>query len=198
MIFFFNTYDFFNFNVILSFIKISELIKSLLDNEISEKKNEIYELFLNKCFKKLTDYLQVNIDRTTTKEKYKIRSTKQIIVEIICYCLKSHGQRFKYWAIHNDLIPNVFEIISDKEKILDLQIIKFMKSLIINNDDNLLKIVISNNCFKKIFDLLEENRVKRNLIFSAILDLFDTINKMVLKKVILHLVKFFVDFFIIL
>lgn len=62
----------------------------MLDNEIIEKKNEIYEIFLSKCLKKLTDYLITVIDNEIT-DKFKIRSTKQIIVEIICHCLKSHG-----------------------------------------------------------------------------------------------------------
>lgn len=57
-----------------------------------------------------------------------------------------------------------------------------------NGDDNLVKIVISNNCFKKIIELFEANRSKRNLVFSACLDLFDTINKNTIKKIILHLV----------
>jgi hypothetical protein len=57
-----------------------------------------------------------------------------------------------------------------------------------NGDDNLIKIIISNNCFERIIDLFEKNRNKRNLVFSAILDLFDTINKNTIKKIILHLV----------
>jgi len=61
-----------------------------------------------------------------------------------------------------------------------------------NGDDNLIKIIISNNCFERIIDLFEKNRNKKNLVFSAILDLFDTINKNTIKKIILHLVfKFY-------
>ena len=127
-------------------------------------------------------------------DKYKIRSTKQIIIEIICHCLKSHGQRFKYWVIHNDLIPNVVDIVKDKDKILDLQVVKFVKSIINNNDENLIKILISNNCFKKIIEIFEGNRKKRNLVFSATMDLFDYINKNMIKKIILHLFEDFGDF----
>jgi len=97
-------------------------------------------------------------------------------------------QRFKYWAIHNDLIPKIVESTKDNEKILDLQVVKFIKSILLNGDDNLIKIVISNNCFKKIIELFEANRIKRNLVFSAILDLFELINKNTIKKIILHLV----------
>lgn len=81
------------------------------------------------------------------------------------------------------------EITKDNEKILDLQIVKFIKSIIMNGDENLIKIIISNNCFKKIFELFEKNKNKKNLIFSSILDLFDIINKQTIKKIILHLVS---------
>lgn len=60
--------------------------------------------------------------------------------------------------------------------------------MITNTDDNLIKIIISNNCFKKIILLFEENCERKNLVFSSILDLFDTINKLTMKKLILHLV----------
>ena len=60
----------------------------MLDNEVIEKKNEIFEIFLSKSLKKLTDYLITIIDDELT-DRYKIRATKQIIVEIICHCLKS-------------------------------------------------------------------------------------------------------------
>lgn len=66
--------------------------------------------------------------------------------------------------------------------------IKFIKAIVANSDDNFVKILISNNSFKKIIVLFEENREKNNLIFSAILDLFDLINKITLKKLIMHIV----------
>jgi hypothetical protein len=65
-----------------------------------------------------------------------------------------------------------------------------VKSIINNNDENLIKILISNNCFKKIIDIFEKNKEKRNLVFSATLDLFDFISKNTIKKIILHLVLF--------
>ena len=67
--------------------------------------------------------------------------------------------------------------------------IKFIKAIVANSDDNFIKILISNNSFKKIIVLFEENREKNNLIFSAILDLFDLINKITLKKIIIHIVR---------
>lgn len=70
-----------------------------------------------------------------------------------------------------------------------MQVVKFIKSIVLNGDDNLIKVLIANNSFKRIIDLFEVNRIKRNLIFSAILELFDLINKHVIKKIILHLVN---------
>ncbi len=67
--------------------EIGELLKSLLDNEVTEKKSEFYDLFYNKCLKKLVEFLEI-----PTKEdyKYEMNSSKQIIIELLCHCLKQH------------------------------------------------------------------------------------------------------------
>jgi hypothetical protein len=67
--------------------EIGELLKSLLDNEVNEKKNEFYDLFYNKCLKKLVDFLEIPLKADF---KYEMTSSKQIIIEILCHCLKQH------------------------------------------------------------------------------------------------------------
>lgn len=67
--------------------EIGELLKSLLDNEINEKKSEFYDLFYNKCLKNLVDFLLIPIKE---EFKYEMTSSKQIIIEILCHCLKQN------------------------------------------------------------------------------------------------------------
>ncbi len=97
-------------------------------------------------------------------------------------------QRVRYWVIHNDLIPKVMNVLESKSKILQLQVIKFLKAVLMNNEENLFKIVINNNLFTKIFQIFESNSKKDNLIISAILDLIDYIKKQNIKKITAHLV----------
>ena len=67
--------------------EIGELLKSLLDNEVTEKKSEFYDLFYNKCLKKLVEFLEIPIKE---EYKYEMNSSKQIIIELLCHCLKQH------------------------------------------------------------------------------------------------------------
>lgn len=109
--------------------------------------------------------------------------------------MKQHGNRIRYWAIHNNLITKIFNE-ENQPKVLQLQSIKFLKSVIINNDDNLNKVIIYNGIFSKVIKMFEENRDKGNLIVSVILDLFDYIKmNLSAKKIISHLFEKHWDFF---
>jgi hypothetical protein len=69
--------------------EIGELLKSLLDNETNnENRNDFYELFYNKCLKRLVEFLLIPLK---AEFKHEMISSKQIIIEMLCYCLKYHG-----------------------------------------------------------------------------------------------------------
>jgi protein phosphatase-4 regulatory subunit 3 len=109
--------------------------------------------------------------------------------------LTSSGQRVRYWAIHNDLISKVLFVVEDISKVLHLQVIKFIKSIFINDDENLNKLIINNNSLAPIIGLFTLNETKDNLILSAILDLFEFIRKQNIKKIISYLFEKHFDFF---
>lgn len=134
----------------------------------------------------------VDFLKTEQNEKFKneLVSTKQLILELICHCLRLHGQRVRYWAIHNDLIAKVVELInSSGSKILQLNVIKFLKTILMNNDDFLTKILINSDTFEEVFKVFNENKIKQNLLFSTIMDLFEYIRRQNIKKIITYLVK---------
>jgi protein phosphatase 4 regulatory subunit 3 len=161
------------------------LLKSLLDNEVSEKKHDFYDLFYNKCLKNLASFLKIPIKE---EFRYEMISSKQIVIEILCHCLKQHEQRVRYWIIHNDLISKVMDALKDNSKILELQVTKFVKSVIVNNDENLNKMIINNDIFDNIIQIFKRHKGKDNAVSSAILDLFEYIRKQNLKKIISYLV----------
>ena len=120
--------------------------------------------------------------------KYEMISSKQIIIELLCHCLKQHEQRVRYWVIHNDLINKVIEALKDKSKVLEIQVIKFIRSVIVNNDENLGKLIINNDIFSHVIEIFQRQKNKDNAITAVILDLFDYIKKQNLKKIISYLV----------
>ena len=80
-------------------------------------------------------------------------------------------------------------VIDSDSKILQLQVIKFLKSVLLNNDENLLKIIINNDMFGKIFQVFENNVKKENLIVSAIMDIMEYVKKQNIKKMMNYLVR---------
>ncbi len=120
--------------------------------------------------------------------KYEMISSKQIIIELLCHCLKQHEQRVRYWVIHNDLINKVIDALKDKSKVLEIQVIKFIRSVIVNNDENLGKLIINNDIFSHVIEIFQRQKNKDNAITAVILDLFDYIKKQNLKKIISYLV----------
>jgi hypothetical protein len=166
-------------------------LKSLIESE-TEKKNEFYDLFFNKCLKRLSEFLTIPLK---PEFKYEMLSSKQIIIEIICHCFKSHSQRTRYWTIHNDLVPKILALQNDNSKIILLQIIKFMKTLIIYGDDNIIKLITSNDYLNDIIKIYSSISGRDNLIISAILELFDIIKKNNMKKLIAYLFEKHYDFF---
>jgi hypothetical protein len=171
--------------------KIGELLKSLIESE-TEKKNEFYDLFFNKCLKRLSEFLTIHLK---PEFKYEMLSSKQIIIEIICHCFKSHSQRTRYWTIHNDLVPKILDLQKDNSKIILLQVIKFMKTLIVYGDDNIIKLITSNDYLNDIIKIYSSISNKDNLIISAILELFDIIKRNNMKKLIAYLFEKHYDFF---
>lgn len=90
----------------------------------------------------------------------------------------------RYYTIHNDILPKVFDLMKDQTGLLNLTVIKFMKSVVCNNDEFLNKLIISNDYFDPIMTLFKENSNKNNLILSSILDLFEFIRRENIKKLI--------------
>jgi hypothetical protein len=70
--------------------QIGELLKFLLDNEVNERKNEFYDLFYNKFLKKFVDFLSIRV-KDYPQYKNEIIESKQLIIDILCHCLKLHG-----------------------------------------------------------------------------------------------------------
>jgi protein phosphatase-4 regulatory subunit 3 len=82
-------------------------------------------------------------------------------------------------------------VIESNSKILQLQVIKFLKSVLLNNDENLLKIIVNNDMFAKIFQVFENNIKKDNMIVSGIMDIVEYLKKQNIKKIINYLVKYY-------
>ena len=165
--------------------EISKIIISLLDNEVhgigstssnssgQKQKHDFYSIIFDNCLNVFVDFLSTPIPSSKDEEsKNSNIGTKQIIIEILCDCLNQHGSRIQYWLIQNNVLTKILDVLNSNQKILHLQVVKYIKSIILNNDYNFTKVIMNTDCFGKIVYLFNANKKKNNLIFSAILDLF--------------------------
>lgn len=172
--------------------EIGEIIKTLLDNDIiyhsissgvessiTENNNNnsntvtFFEIVLNYCLLPLSEFLISIINDNNNKNE--LTTTKQIIIEILSYCLSQHGKYSVFWFIENQILFKVLSVLNNKIKILDLQVVKFTKSVILYDNPSLNNEILKTNCLQNILHLFKTNMKIQNIIFSSILELISCI-----------------------
>ena len=104
-----------------------------MDNDFIEKKNEFYEVFFTKILQKFVDFLSFKLSNGQPEFKVNFINSKQIIIEILCHCLKQQGQRMRYYTIQNNLLIRIMDLVNDESKVINLMIVKFVKTVVFNN-----------------------------------------------------------------
>lgn len=113
--------------------QMSELLRTLLDHESIEYKNEFYDVFYDKLLHKLVDYLATCPDpNASDEEKESINFAKNIVIEIITICAKFHGLRMRYFIIQNELLQKAFKAFDFKCRFLNISIVKLFRTIIGN------------------------------------------------------------------
>lgn len=185
--------------------EIGKIIIYLLDNEkvimstgLNNKpgKADLYSIIFDNCLNILVNFLSTPLPLLCDNEaKTSNILTKQIIIETLCDCLNQHENRIQYWLIQNNVLTKILDLVNYNNKMLNLQVVKYIKSIIINNDYNSTKVIMNTDCFGKIISLFNMNKKKDNLIFSAILELFNMLkNCSHSRKLICFLIENYYDF----
>jgi len=150
--------------------EISQIIKSLIENDFQGKKNSFDNLIFVEALIVLVKYLDIPLNSNFKKE---IELNKQIIIEILCHLIYQYNKITQYWLDQNDVCNRILKLIGNGSKILDLYSIKFIKCILINCDLFYVKNFLNEKVFCKIQLLFEQNKINENLIFSSVCDLFD-------------------------
>jgi protein phosphatase-4 regulatory subunit 3 len=150
--------------------EISQIIKSLIENDFQGKKNSFDNLIFVEALIVLVKYLDIPLNSNFKKE---IELNKQIIIEILCHLIYQYNKITQYWLDQNDVCNRIVKLIGYGSKILDLYSIKFIKCIIMNCDLFYVKNFLNEKLFSKIQLLFEQNKPNENLIFSSVCDLFD-------------------------
>jgi hypothetical protein len=147
--------------------EISQIIKIYLDSEFQDSTNN-QTLQHSNIFIILVDYLEIPLN---LKFKNEIINNKQIIIEILIYIIERNY--FFYFFSDNKVYEKVIKLLEENNKILNIYVIKFIKSLLLSANDFLINNIINQDLMEKLCKLFEENKKKENLLFSILLDFFN-------------------------
>ena len=158
--------------------EISQIIKIYLDSEFQDSTNN-QTLQHSNIFIILVDYLEIPLN---LKFKNEIINNKQIIIEILIYIIERNY--FFYFFNDNKVYEKVIKLLDENNKILNIHVIKFIKSLLLSANDFLIDNIITQDLMEKLCNLFEENKKKENLLFSILLDFFipKSKNKLIIQK----------------
>ena len=158
--------------------EISQIIKIYLDSEFQDCTNN-QTLQHSNIFIILVDYLEIPLN---LKFKNEIINNKQIIIEILIYIIERNY--FFYFFNDNKVYEKVIKLLDENNKILNIHVIKFIKSLLLSANDFLIDNIITQDLMEKLCNLFEENKKKENLLFSILLDFFipKSKNKLIIQK----------------
>ncbi|KAK3487820.1 component of IIS longevity pathway SMK-1-domain-containing protein [Neurospora hispaniola] len=109
--------------------------------------------------------------------------------DILCSFIRQHQHRAKYFLITHSLAQRFVQLLSCKQKHLQLVAIRFIKQLVLMNDEFYMKHIAEKQILGPILDVLLRAITRDNLLCSACLDLFVLINKENVKDLIKHLVE---------
>ena len=152
--------------------EISQIFKTLIegDSEASDKK-----IFLEATIDQFISYL--NSPYSKTQNKNEISSTIQIIVEIFLAWFNNMDFDSRFWLDKYKINLIIIQLLKDKNRVVILHAIKLLK-IILETCENYIAIhIISNDLCNILINLFNENSKKNNIIFSCLLNFFDSLSQ---------------------
>ncbi|WMV56626.1 hypothetical protein MTR67_050011, partial [Solanum verrucosum] len=172
------------------------------------KKENIVEIFYEKHLSQLIDVITSSCptdgitQAVSNSESFDGGTGKQSsvkpeillnICDLLCFCIVHHPYRIKCNFLLNNVIDKVLFLTRRKEKYLVVAAVRFMRTLISRNDENLMNYIAKHNLLKPVVDVFVANGDRYNLLNSAVLELFEHIRKDNLKILLKYLVDSFWD-----
>ncbi|KAK6336265.1 Platinum sensitivity protein [Orbilia brochopaga] len=110
------------------------------------------------------------------------------LLELLCFFVRHHLFRNKYFILTENIAPRVAQLLSAKEKFVQLAALKFFRACVQLNDEFYNRQLIKNKLLEPILNIVIETMPKDNLLNSACLEFFEFIKREGIKLLITHLV----------
>ncbi|KAH0537593.1 hypothetical protein FGG08_005625 [Glutinoglossum americanum] len=111
------------------------------------------------------------------------------LVEILCFFIRQHLFRSKYFILAEGLASRIAQLLSCPEKHLKLTALKFFRTCVGLQDEFYNRQIMHNRLFEPILDIVYETMPRDNLLNSACLEFFEFIKRENIKPLIIHFVE---------
>ena len=151
--------------------EISQIFKTLLEGDGDPSSKTI---FFSSTIDKFISYL--NEPSSKNNNKNEIYLTIQIIIEIFLTWFNNMDFEPEFWLNKYEINKVIIKLLKNESKIVILYAIKLLKIILDTCENYLVNKIINLDLCKILIDLFKENMKKRNIIFSCLMNFFDSIS----------------------
>ena len=152
--------------------EISQIFKTLIEGEgeASDKKK-----FFSSTIDKFISYL--NSPCSKTQNQNEISTTIQIIIEIFLTWFNNMDFDSRFWLDKHKINLIIIQLLKDKSRTVTLYAIKLLKIILEICENYIALHIITNDLCNILINLFKENSKKNNIIFSCLLNFFDSLSQ---------------------
>ncbi|CAO3631296.1 unnamed protein product [Cunninghamella echinulata] len=159
--------------------------------------DDVLSLFYDKCIHYIMRPLQLLEDKTMKLtgpvealhldcEHLRLYSD---ITQFICFAIRYHGYRSKYFILSSDLIPKLTQLYRSLSISMKLDTLRVFRTCVGQLDDFYHRSLIKHNIFEPTIRVLLDTNRKYNALNSACIELFDFIHTSNIKILLTHVVE---------
>ncbi|NXP57486.1 P4R3B phosphatase, partial [Chloropsis cyanopogon] len=115
------------------------------------------------------------------------------VLELLSFCVERHKYHMKIYIMNKDLLRRILVLMKSKHKFLALCALRFMRRIIGLKDELYNRYITLGNLFEPVVNALLDNRNRCDLLNSALMELFEFIQKEDIQFLIAHIVENFSD-----
>lgn len=179
--------------------QLSCIIRLILDPENmpgdSHGKHLFLEFFYNTCMQSLVEPIRSSTTSSGNIEpSANDRKTAQllsIMLELLTFFIEHHYSQLRNYIVNSDLLTRIISLIKSRHKFLVLSVVRFFRRLLATKDEVYFDLIMNANLFSPVIQVLKNNNGRYNLLDSAILEMFESIQTVDFYPLIDHILTNF-------
>lgn len=171
-----------------------QILKSLLSEQSMNvgTKDRFLELFYHNYMQWLVQPLGT-LDTVSAEELAQesdaAKNSKNLLTELLSFCVEQHGFRIKYFSIKHNTIAQVMQLCRYPNKFLRLGAIRFVRTCIGVKDQFFPRFIAKNDLLQPMFAILDENGTRNTMTLSTISELLNHVWAVPVKPLLLYIVS---------